>query len=71
MIIKYITAWLYIAGLISMLGYQAEKTSMRYFPVSDFLSQLTFRLMIAVIWPISAPVMFVRSWDEVSEEDNG
>jgi len=64
-------AILYIAGCGSMLGYQIEKAPMHYLPVSDFLSILVFRIIIAISWPITAPIMFIKSWDELSEEDNG
>lgn len=64
-------AMLYIACFGSMIGYQLEKEPLNTSGVFNFLSDLLKRLIIGALWPATAPVMFVRSWDEVSEEDNG
>lgn len=67
----FLYAILYIACIGSMIGYQLEKQPINTSGVLSFLRDSLKRLIIGVLWPVTAPVMFVRSWDEVSEEDNG
>jgi hypothetical protein len=61
---------IYIACIGSMLGYLYESKPVKFRNnVPVYLSALAKRLIIATLWPIAAPVMFVKSWDESIDDD--